>query len=135
MKALRVLLTGLSVLLPAVAAAQDFPSKPIRLIVPFPPGGGSDIVARKFAQKMTEHWGQQVVVDGREGGAVVSEFVAKAPPDGYTLLLATTGVMAINQKLYRTENPASRPARSRTPPRSPPTVRTPKPATWSPVGG
>ena len=71
------------------AWAQDYPVKPIRFIVPFAPGGGTDLIARTIAQKLNEAWGQPVVVENRAGGtgAVGSVIVAKAPADGYSLLL------------------------------------------------
>ena len=73
------------------AAAQNYPTKPIRLIAPFPPGGSTDLLARVIAQKLTEAFGQQVLVENRGGGNTVigSEAVAKAAPDGYTLLFQT----------------------------------------------
>lgn len=88
----------------AGAAAQAYPVKPVRMIVGFSPGGSTDVTARIIAQKMTEAWRQQVIVENRPGagGNIGAEAVAKAPPDGYTLLVATTGVMAINHRLYRT---------------------------------
>lgn len=84
------------------AAAQGFPSKPVRMIVAFPAGGGTDIVARIVGQKLTDTWGQQVVVDNRAGagGIVGAELAARAQPDGYTVFLATTGNLAINPGLY-----------------------------------
>ena len=93
--------TGLLVTLPA--GAQAFPSKPFRLVVPFPPGGPTDIVARPFAQLLGEASGQQVVVDNRggAGGSIGADVVAHAPPDGYTLLMGTVGTNAINPALYK----------------------------------
>src|SRR6266849_9552135 len=88
MKILSVLVTGLSVLLlPALAAAQDFPSKPIRLIVPFPAGGPNDIIARVIGQRMSELTRQPVLIDNRGGqaGVLGTDAVAKANPDGYTI--------------------------------------------------
>ncbi len=96
-------LLGLAVAMPALA--QDkFPSKPIRMIVPFAVGGPSDIVARILGARMTESLGQQVIVDNRAGagGKIGSEAVAKAPPDGYTLGLATVSTHSINPSLYKT---------------------------------
>src|SRR5215510_10553399 len=77
------------VLFTATAAGQDFPTKPIRFLVPFGPGGVGDITARTVAQKLGEQLGQQVIIDNRPGagGVVASEIVAKAEPDGHTLLL------------------------------------------------
>ncbi len=85
------------------AGAQAFPSRPFRLIVPFPAGGPTDIVARPFAQLFGEASGQQVVVDNRggAGGLIGADVVAHAPPDGYTLLMGTVGTNAINPALYR----------------------------------
>ena len=104
MKLLRVLATTFLVCLPLVAAAQagDFPNRPIRIVVPFPPGGATDAAARIVATKMSEHWGQPVVVDNRAGagGNVGSDLVAKSPPDGYTLVMGVTGSHAINTTLY-----------------------------------
>jgi tripartite-type tricarboxylate transporter receptor subunit TctC len=86
----------------AQAQVQSFPGKPFRLVVPFPPGGPTDIVARPFAQMLSESSGQQVVVDNRggAGGSIGADLVAKAAPDGYTLLMGTVGTNAINQALY-----------------------------------
>jgi len=77
-------------------AQQAYPSKPIRLIIPFPPGGGTDPIARVIGQKLTESWGQPVISDNRPGGntIIATEAVAKAEPDGYTLLLTPTGTFA-----------------------------------------
>jgi tripartite-type tricarboxylate transporter receptor subunit TctC len=88
---------------PAAAPAQSYPSKPIRFIAPFPPGGTSDIVARVAAQKLTDALGKQVLVDNRGGasGTIGYELAAKAPPDGYTLLLTSMGGLVTNQFLYK----------------------------------
>src|SRR3954471_23562042 len=87
----------------AASTAQDFPTRPIRLILGFAPGGSTDLVARVVAQKMAESWGQQVVVDNRPGanGMIGADLVAKANPDGYSLLLSSIGPMAINASLYK----------------------------------
>lgn len=104
MKLLRHLASTLLVCLPLVAAAQasDFPTKAIRIVVPFPPGGATDAAARLVAVKMGERWGQPVVVDNRPGagGNVGSDIVAKSPADGYTLVMGVTGSHAINTSLY-----------------------------------
>ena len=101
-RALHVGLTAFASLLATTAAAQTFPSKPIRIVAPFPPASVADVLARPIAQKMNETWGQPVIVDNRTGasGNVGAEVVAKAPPDGYTLLLGTIGTNAINDALY-----------------------------------
>lgn len=103
MPALHVLLACFSLLLAAIPAqSQTFPAKPVRIIAPFPPASVADVLARPIAQKMTETWGQPVIVDNRTGAAgnVGAEVAAKAPPDGYTLLLGTIGTNAINALLY-----------------------------------
>ncbi|MGZ8203935.1 MAG: Bug family tripartite tricarboxylate transporter substrate binding protein [Burkholderiales bacterium] len=89
---------GAAAALPVPALAQSYPSKPIRVIVHFPPGGPTDLVARALGQKLTEAWGQQVVIDNRPGanGIVGVEAVVRAQPDGYTLLFATGGSMSIS---------------------------------------
>jgi len=92
----------LLLLLPAQAAAQPtYPSKPIRLIVPFPPGGSVDPIARMIGQKLTEAWGQQVIVDNRPGsnGTIGTELLAKAPPDGHTLIHLGASTHAVNAVL------------------------------------
>src|SRR5574341_1394261 len=87
---------------PGELAAQDYPSRPVRLVVPFSPGAGTDAISRILAQKMSESLGQQIVVDNRPGagGTIGTEIVAKAAPDGYTLLFSPAS-FAINPGLYR----------------------------------
>jgi tripartite-type tricarboxylate transporter receptor subunit TctC len=89
--------------LAGAAAAGSFPDRPVHLIVPFPPGGGTDILARPMAQKLGEMWGQPVIIENRAGagGNIGTEAGARAPADGYTLVLGTVGTHAINQSLYR----------------------------------
>ena len=84
------------------AAAQDYPSKPITLIVPFPPGGSTTIVARSITDKLAEILGQQIIIDNRAGagGTVGTRSAAKADPDGYTILLGYTGTLGIGPTLY-----------------------------------
>jgi tripartite-type tricarboxylate transporter receptor subunit TctC len=84
------------------AHAQTFPTRPVRIVVPFPPGGTSDILARSIGQKLTEEWGQPVLTDNRPGAAgnIASENVAKSKPDGYTLYINTVGTHAINPAIY-----------------------------------
>ena len=85
------------------AAAQNYPTKPVRIIVPFAPGGATDIVTRILAQKLTEAWGQTVVVDNRAGagGNIGADIAAKSPPDGYTLFMPSGSVMTANQHIYK----------------------------------
>lgn len=82
--------------------AQPFPSKPVRIIVPSTPGDGSDILARSIGQKLTERWGQPVLVENRPGagGVIGTEAAAKSPADGYTVIMGNAGSHAINQALY-----------------------------------
>jgi len=85
------------------AAADSYPSRPVRLIAPFSAGGGVDIVARYLALKLTEKWGQQVVVDNRTGatGIIGTEIAAHSPPDGYTLILGNAATHAVNVSLFK----------------------------------
>ncbi len=88
--------------LPFLSRAQGYPSKPVRIVVPFPPAGPTDAVARQLAQKLTETFNQSFIIDNRPGagGNIGAEIVAKAPADGYTLLIGTTS-HAINPSLYK----------------------------------
>lgn len=88
----------------AEAFAQAYPAKPIRIVVPYPPGGTSDILARGLAERLTAAWGQAVIVDNKPGanGNVGADIVAKAAPDGYTVLLADIGALAISPSVYPT---------------------------------
>src|SRR4029453_9238942 len=106
---MRARLTTLIALVALVAAsagslhAQTYPSRSLRIVVPFAPGGSTDIFARLIGERLAAGLGQPVVIDNRPGagGNIGAEMVAKSAPDGYTLLMATTGVMAINNALYR----------------------------------
>ena len=91
--AIPALLTVAAALCASSAFAQEFPQRPMRMVVPWAPGGAADILARTLSQKMSEHWSQQVVVDNRPGanGIIGTELAARAPADGYTLLLGATG--------------------------------------------
>src|SRR3954451_6382146 len=87
---------------PSSGGAQAYPVKPIRLIVPFPPGGGTDFVARAIQPRLAEALGQQILIDNRAGatGIVGTELGAKAPPDGYTLTMATGATISANMALF-----------------------------------
>jgi tripartite-type tricarboxylate transporter receptor subunit TctC len=93
----------LSVAFLANAQTGSFPDRPVTIVVPFPPGGGTDAGARLIAQKLSTRWGQSVIIDNKAGasGMVGSEFVSRAKPDGYTLLVGNIGVFSINPSLYK----------------------------------
>jgi len=98
----RVALLGACLLGLPGAAQAAYPDKPIHLLVPFPPGGAADLMARSLGQKLSQQLGQAVVLDNRggAGGTIAAETVARAAPDGYTLLFGTMGTQAINPNLY-----------------------------------
>ena len=93
----------LAIVAAGIACAQDYPSKPIRLLVPFTTGGGNDTLARIFGQKFTDAWGQSVVVENRPGagGTLATALAARAAPDGYTLLISSIATHAVGPNLYR----------------------------------
>jgi tripartite-type tricarboxylate transporter receptor subunit TctC len=99
-----MLLLGLALVLsPSVGLAEDFPSKPIRLIVPFPAGGPNDIIARVVGQRLSELFKQTVVIDNRggQGGVLGTDAVAKAAPDGYTIAISSAGALAISPSMEK----------------------------------
>lgn len=93
---------GIAIVFAPAAAAQDYPSRLIRIVVPFPAGDGSDRIARILAERMQSKWNQTVVVENRTGagGNIGAEFVSKAPPDGYTLMVTPQFTLVINKSLY-----------------------------------
>src|SRR5450432_1532808 len=95
-------MVGAALALPTVALGQAYPNKPIRLVVPFPPGGSLDVVARAIGQKLTQAWGQPVIIDNRPGagGNIGADLVAKSAPDGYTMLEGALSTHAVNISLY-----------------------------------
>jgi tripartite-type tricarboxylate transporter receptor subunit TctC len=103
---MRILAAGFALtcaLLPAAVLGQPYPAKAIRVVVPFPPGGTSDIIGRTLGQKLSEAWGQPVIMDNRGGvaGSLGAAIAAKSPPDGYTLLVGNVGPVAINNSIYK----------------------------------
>ena len=102
MRSLRILVACLLAALAGTAAAQDYPNKPIRLVVPFATGGVTDTTARVMADKLSQRLGQNVIVENRAGGSgnPGTQYVAQSPPDGYTLLLAFDGTMVINPFVF-----------------------------------
>jgi tripartite-type tricarboxylate transporter receptor subunit TctC len=103
MKKLVRMLAATLALLPALALAQPYPAKPVRMIVPFPAGGATDVVARLLAQKLTDAWGQAVVVENRTGagGNIGADAAAKSPPDGYTLFMTSGSIVTANPYMYK----------------------------------
>src|SRR5664279_2962618 len=102
-KALKPLLIALALLCPAAAMAQDFPNRTIRLIVPFPPGGPNDIIARVVGKRMSEILKQTIIIDNRAGqvGVLGTDLVAKASPDGYTIGIVSAGALAISPSMEK----------------------------------
>jgi tripartite-type tricarboxylate transporter receptor subunit TctC len=103
----KTLLTSVAaaiLLAPSLAAAQEYPAKAIRMVVPFAPGGTSDIIGRTLGQRLNEAWKQPVVIDNRVGvaGSLGAANAAKSPPDGYTLVVGNVGPVAINNSVYKT---------------------------------
>ena len=99
---LRALLTAVAVLASTACPAQKYPDRPVRVLVPFPAAGGTDILARLFLQKVSERLGANFVIDNRAGagGTIGTEIVAKAPPDGYTILVCSSS-HTINPSVYK----------------------------------
>src|SRR6266852_9484431 len=100
-KLFAVALGLVSVVLCGGAFAQSYPTKPVKLIVTYPPGGSSDLMARVFGAKLAELWGQQVIVESKPGaaGSIGMDFAAKQPPDGYSFVIGNSGPVAINPLL------------------------------------
>ncbi len=102
-RAIRIACLAVAALAAGAAHAQSYPAKPIRIVIPFVPGGPSDTVGRAIGAKFPEHLGQPAVVENKPGanGAIAAEFVARAEPDGYTILVGSIGVFSINAALYK----------------------------------
>ncbi len=104
MRIVRALVAGLLLLcLPSLAGAEDFPTKPIRLIVPFPPGGPNDIIARVVGQRMSELCKQPIIIDNRGGqaGVLGTDAVAKSNPDGYTIGIVSASALSISPSMEK----------------------------------
>ena len=101
-RAIRALAAAL-VLIPTLAFAQAYPAKPVRIVVPFPAGGATDVVARLLAQRLSEAWGQSVIVENRAGagGNIGADAAAHSPPDGYTLLMTSGSIVTANPHMYK----------------------------------
>src|ERR1700742_1859800 len=110
MRILIALLMGFSLLLPPLAAAEEFPARTIRLIVPFPPGGPNDIIARAVGQRMSELTGQPVIIDNRggQGGVTGTDAIAKAAPDGYTIGIVSASSLVISPSMDKVPYDAAR---------------------------
>ena len=103
---MKTLLTSIALavlLAPSLVTGQAYPTKAIRVVVPFPPGGTSDIIGRMLGQKLSEAWKQPVIMDNRAGvaGSIGAGIAAKSPPDGYTLLVGNVGPIAVNNQIYK----------------------------------
>ena len=104
MRARQLLVSGLiAALFSGAAVAQNYPNKPVKLIVTYPPGGSSDLMARVFGQKLSEVWGQQVLVESKPGaaGSIGMEYTARQPADGYTFVIGNIGPAAVNPLLSK----------------------------------
>ena len=101
-KTLNRILLAVALGFPLVACAQAYPTKPVRILVPHPPGGNTDAIARMVADRLKGKWNQVVLVENRPGasGNIGAEVASKAPPDGYTLMITVSGVLVINKSLY-----------------------------------
>src|SRR3954447_1442471 len=106
MRLVRLFALAFLVLAPALATGQGWPQKPVRFIVPFPPGGATDIAARLLGEKLSQTWNQQVLIENRggAGGGVGAAEAARAAPDGYTLFFPSGSVMTANQHIYAKMN-------------------------------
>lgn len=103
MRGTKLLMIAAALCIPTVVMAQGYPSKPVRIIVPFSAGGATDIVTRVVSQKLTDIWGQSIVVDNRAGagGNIGADLAAKAPADGYTVFMTSGSIVTANQHMYR----------------------------------
>jgi tripartite-type tricarboxylate transporter receptor subunit TctC len=102
-KLIRALVVLCAMVAPSFVAAQPWPTKPVKIVCPFPAGGATDVVSRLLAQKLGEAWGQSVIVENRPGagGNIGADVVAKSPPDGYTLLMTSGSIVTVNPHMYK----------------------------------